>query len=445
MELPNELRYSMPRDVNVNRISQHVKLPCGLASPLGETHLFSCDGRLIILSRNKPNEEFRPLDIPAQRLPKLLHEEWQDILVVRGAGNQKWRIPLPNCDVGPVSFLLNEVKADGERISTADAEGHSLDQPPDDAASGESPNPASLPAVDLSDPESLRAGIRDAVAIGQFGQAETWMRALTELSQLYTPECEDLGRVIDALRRQQPAEAFLRAELSDLGLMGAKDGVLSQVSLAFEKAEEPIWAAAALLGQVAPSDEPRLARLFRAVERDARREEHHDWLLSEFEQKRSAHVSERILATRTDPLWRELRARLAGRRGGHGLALRELKILSERFPGTVTIETARLRTLWESGQRAGFERLLQRCITDFSDSPRNLIRIGRLVEDLGAPPLWAAELFAFLLKQLPDDRPLTRWLNGFDMKSGGSNGGLVWVGGAAAAVALGAGALLLLT
>lgn len=435
MDLPNELKYSLPREVNVNRITQHAKLPCGLASPLGETHLFACEGRLLVLSRNKPNEEFAFFETKAEDPARLIHEEWQDILILKSAKGDKVRIPIPNKQVGPVSFLINEAKqpAAPESVDTPAAE---LPPQPQSAA-------AEI-TVDPTDAESLQSGVRAALRAGDYIRADSFLETLRQLSLKYAPEADDVAKVADALKAGALEEAFLRTELSDFGLMGAKDAALIQVARAFEQRGEQVWAAAAHLACMEEQDETGLARTFRALGKDHQREEHHDWLLSEFEQKRSALISDRIVKTRTESLWRELRARLAGRRGGQALALRELKTLSDRFPGTVTVETARLRYLWESGQRSVFERLLERSCGDFSDSPKDLVRLLRVAEDLGAPASLGAEGYSRLVELLPQDGPINKWVNGVDLTAASGGGTLIWIGAAAAAAAVLVGAFMAL-
>jgi len=434
MELPNELRYSLPPDVNVNRITEHVKLPSGLASPLGETHLLAGDGRLLVLSRNKAHDEFSFFDTHREAPAKLLHEEWQDILSLRGAKGDKVRIPIPNDQVGPVAFLIKEAM-----------NGHTGD--PSVATDGLEAPPQSLvvlPDVDTTDAQSLMGGIVAASQAAEWGKVEAWADAIKQLSVKYSPEADDLVQVVAALREQRICEAFLRVELSDLGFFGAKDALLQGVALAFERANEPVWAAAAHMVCAEFPDASALQRNFRNLGKDAGREEDRDWLLAEFEQLRSNLISEQIVKTRTHPLWRELRARLAGRRGGQPMALRELKVLSDRFPGTVTVECARLRYLWESNQRPIFERLLEKCRSDFDEAPVSLVRICRLVEALGAPPAMATEMFSSLVHRFPQDREIARWVASLDLSAGAGGSALLWLGAAAAAAAFVVGALFVL-
>lgn len=434
MELPNELRYSLPTNVNVNRITEHVKLPSGLASPLGETHLFAGDGRLLVLSRNKAHDEFAFFETHAETPAKLLHEEWQDILSLRGARGDKVRIPIPSDQVGPVAFLIKQAM-----------HGHGGDAPShSDAVEAPTRPQLVLPDVDTSDPQSLMAGIIAASQAAEWEKVEAWADALRQLSVKYAPEADDLLQVVKALGEQRYAEAFLRVELSDLGFFGAKDALLQGVALAFERANEPIWAAAAHMACAQNADAPALHRLFRNLGKDASREEDRNWLLAEFERLRSSLISDQILKTRTHHLWREFRARLAGRRGGQPMALRELKVLSDRFPGTITVECARLRHLWESNQRSVFERLLAKCGNDFAEAPISLVRICRLVESLGAPPALAAEMFSSLLYHFPEDREVARWVSSLDLSSGSGGSLLVWLGAAAATAALVVGALFVL-
>ncbi|MEM1024398.1 MAG: hypothetical protein AAGD10_11795 [Myxococcota bacterium] len=433
MELPNELRYSFPPHINVNRITEHVKLPSGLASPLGETHLFAGEGRLLVLSRNKANDEFSFFETHPESPAKLLHEEWQDILSLKGAKGDKVRIPIPNDQVGPVAFLIKEVSS----VQTGDAVipgAEAMEAPP-------GPSNVTLPEVATDDAPSLMQGIVAATQAGAWDKAEAWADALKQLSAKFSPEADDLLQVITAIRESRLTEAFLRVELSDLGFFGGKDALLQGVALAFERANEPIWAAAAHMACIEYVDEAALARLFRQLGKDAAQEEHRGWLLAEFEQVRSNLISEQIMKTRTHHLWRELRARLAGRRGGQAMALRELKVLSERFPGTVTVECARLRYLWEGGQRGVFERLLAKCGSDFAEAPMSLVRICRVVESVGAPVSSAAEMFSNLVQRFPQDREIARWVSSLDL-AGGSGGGLMlWLGAAAAAAAAVVGAL----
>ncbi|NJK31643.1 MAG: hypothetical protein HC927_04075 [Deltaproteobacteria bacterium] len=103
----------------------------------------------------------------------------------------------------------------------------------------------------------------------------------------------------------------MRAELSDFLRVSLHDALLGPIAESFMRQQEPIWAGASLLAALEKVDELRLAHVFRQLGRSATREEHNDWLLGELEQRRSELISKKIVESRSDPLWRELRARLA--------------------------------------------------------------------------------------------------------------------------------------
>jgi len=457
MELSREVRFSLPRHVNINRISYHVKLPSGLSSPMGETHLLSHHGRLVVLTRNSAGDSLQPIGMSAAHKPKLLHEEWQDVLLLRGDKDQRYRIPLSNSVVGPVAYLLEETK--GEPPETLEADDHTPGQSDEelepegeeDAERSTSDAPsftlitASEPTPDIdiipTDPESVLEAVGVYLGAGKISKASSWARTVPEMSLFHGAEADEVIGVIDALENKEPAEAFLRAELSDHLRVGIHDGALKPIADAFAQRGELVWAGAALSAALEHVDEMRLAQVFRHLGKDSQREEHQDWLLSELEHQRSDLIANKIVETRGDSTWRELRARLAGRRGGHALALRELKILVDRFPGKATIEAARLRAMWDSHQRDLFDRLLERCARDYAHDPKGLMHITRVAKDLGASPAQIGPFCEALAELAPDD-PMVRFWK--EQQSSASNANLMWLALGAGSAAVAAAVIFLL-
>lgn len=456
MELTREVRFSLPRHVNINRISYHVKLPSGLSSPMGETHLLAHHGRLVVLTRNKMTDSLAPVGLSFEHKPKLLHEEWQDVLLLRGDRDQRYRIPLPNAIVGPVAYLLEETKDEPPESLTGDNATPEHSDPTADPTAdtehdtGTPDNPgfalitASEPTPDLeiipTDPDSILHAVGGFLAAGKVSQASSWARMVPEMSLFHGAEADEVIGVIDAFERGEFAEAFLRAELSDHLRASIHDGALRPIADAFAQQGELVWAGAALFAALESVDEMRLSTVFRHLGKDSQREEHHDWLLGELEARRSDLIAHRILETRGDSTWRELRARLAGRRGGHALALRELKVLTERFPSKATIESARLRALWDSHQRDLFDRLLERCVRDFSNDPKGLMHVTRVARDLGASPAQIRPFVEQLVELAPHDVTVRTWQAELGSGHGGAHQNLVWIalgaGSAAAAAAI---------
>lgn len=449
MELTREVRFSLPRHVNINRISYHVKLSSGLDSPMGETHLLSHNGRLVVLTRNNMSDSLRPVGMSPAQAPRLLHEEWQDVLLLRGAQNQRYRIPLSNAVVGPVAFLLEDTKGappetlDGEpeASNTADPDEESDEAGDEHEVTAESALPplaTNEPTPDLeivpTDPDSVFAGVAAYLRSGRLQLASSWARTIPELSLYHAPEAEEVIRVIDALTSGEPAEAFLRAELADFIRVEIHDAAMRPAAEALAQQGELVWAGAALSAALEDIDEIRRAQVFRRLGKDAAREEHADWLLSELERQRPDYIAEKILQNRGDCSWRELRARLASRRGGHALALRELKLLSERFAGQASIEAARLRALWDSHQRPLFERLLAKCERDFYDDPRGLMHIARVAKDMGASAAQLAPFVNRLVELAPQDVVARMWQAELNMGSSGSTGMWLAVGAGGVAV-----------
>lgn len=458
MELSREVRFSLPRHVNINRISYHVKLPSGLSSPMGETHLLAHHGRLVVLTRNKMTDSLGPVAMSASHPPKLLHEEWQDILLLRGDGNQRYRIPLPNTIVGPVAYLLAETKDQPPETLTGDdappeETGEEAESTGEEVAAGEDGSapdgfplivtPEPTPDLELvpTDPDSVLDAVGGFLRAGKLQLASTWARTVPEMSMFHGAEAREVIAVIDAIERGEIAEAFLRTELSDFIRAGVHDGAVRPIADAFAKQGDLVWAGAALLAALDDVDQTRLAQVFQHLGKNAARDEHHDWLLSELDTQRTELISKKILENRSDSSWRELRARLAVRRGGHGLALRELKLLVDRFPGVAGIEAARLRALWDSHQRPVFDKLLERCSRDFADDADGLMHLTRMARDLGASSAQQAPFVRRLAELAPADPTVQTWAA--ELSAGSSGQGAMWIAIGAGSVAVAATLLLL--
>lgn len=456
-ELSREVRFSLPRHVNINRISYHVKLPSGLSSPMGETHLLSHNGRLVVLTRNKMSDSLAPVGMSDAHRPKLLHEEWQDVLLLRGDKNQRYRIPLSNAVVGPVAFLLEETKeAPPETLTGEDARPQEGGDEAEAAGAetGEEPESSAPPGFSLvvtpeptpdlqvaeEDPDSVLEAVGAYLRVGKLDMASSLARSVPETSLYHGAEAREAIAVIDAMERGENEEAFLRAELSDFLRVGIHDGAMRPIADALAKSGQLVWAGAALSAALDDVDQTRLTQVFHHLGKNAARDEHHDWLLSELEAQRTELISKKILEHRSDASWRELRARLAVRRGGHGLALRELKLLSERFPGQAGIEAARLRALWDSHQRPLFDKLLERCSRDFADDAVALMHITRLARELGASGGQIGPFVQRLVELAPNDPVVQTWASDYRASGGGA---AVWIAIGAGAAAVG-GALILL-
>jgi len=455
MELSREVRFSLPPHVNVHRVSYHVKLPSGLQSPMGETHLLAHHGRLVVLTRSKMSDALQAVGMSAEKRPRLLHEEWQDVLLLRGEDNQRYRIPLSNSVVGPVAFLLEETKdappetVDGAHATEATDSEATTGEPSPGTQDDPDPGDPSMPIFETSeptpdveivptDPDSVLDGVAEYLGAGRLSLAASWARTVPEMSLYHAPEAQEAIGVVEALAGGHPGEAFLRAELADFLRVGIHDGALRPAADAFAQRGEMVWAAAALSAALGSVDEVRVSQAFRQLGKDAARDEHHDWLLSELDRQRADLFSQRILETRTTPVWRELRARQASRRGGHALALRELKLLSDRFGGLASIEAARLRALWDSHQRPLFDRLVERCTKDFADDPPGLMHVTRVAAMLGASSAQLRPMVARLVELAPADPVLRTWQADLGQASGSHPG--IWVavgaGGALLAAAL---------
>ena len=458
MELSREVRFSLPRHVNINRIGYHVKLPSGLSSPMGETHLLSHHGRLVVLTRNKMTDSLAPVGMSASHPPRLLHEEWQDILLLRGDANQRYRIPLPNASVGPVAYLLEETKGQPPETltgddATDDATGDDVETTEDgEPADGDGSAPDGFPLIvapeptpDLelvpTDPDSVLDAVGVFLRAGKVQLASTWARTVPEMSMYHGAEAREAIGVIDALERGEVAEAFLRTELSDFLRAGIHDGAVRPIADAFAQRGELVWAGAALMAALDDVDDARLAQVFQHLGKNAAREEHHDWLLSELDSHRTELISKKILENRSDASWRELRARLAVRRGGHGLALRELKLLAERFPGQAGIEAARLRALWDSHQRPLFDKLLERLSRDFADDLPGLMHLTRMARELGGSSAQLSPFVRRLAELAPADPVVGTWAA--ELGSGAGGQSVLWIALGAGSVAVAATLLLL--
>lgn len=436
MELSKEVRYSLPADVNPHRITQHVKLLSGLNSPIGESHLVLVEGELIVLSKGKAAEEFQVIRVPDDAEPELLQED--DVLMIPAA-NGTHRLAIPSTELGPVAFLLQLLQS--ERAQFRELQGSQAASGPDAAAlAPTAPDEPLDPSV--VDPDELKTHFRVAIRQRQWNRARGICERLGDTSVVFAPDAEDAQGVLDAIRKGELTEAFLRTDLGDTGLLQAKDELLMAISDLLAATDRPVWAAACRLACVDSGDESTLAGLFRTLGKDLSREEHVDEVLDQFEQARSAEIAQRILQNRTQPLWRELRARLAGRRGGHAMALRELKLLNERFPGVVTIDTAYLRALKESNDANRCQQLLIRCADEYRD-PKDTVRILSAAHQLGIPLYAVTSAVRRLHVACRQDVLLMNWLGTLQLEKP-SGSGLLWMGLGAAAAAAGLGVYLVL-
>ena len=432
MELSKDLKYSLPADVNPNRVSQHVKLRGGLESPMGESHLVLADGQLVLLTRNRPTHEYTVYRATASEHPFL--RDADDVLIVpQPEGSLK--LPIPSAEVGPVAFLLQRLQAEATFPPTAEEEPEHV------------PSPRNLPPLEpdqpldsaITHPEELRVQLALAIQRRQWLRASGICDRLAETSLLYAPEAQDAKAIIVALKEGDLLEAFLRTDFSDTALFDAKDALLVAVSDAFAAREQAVWAVASRLASVEGQDETILAGLFRALGKDFSREEHVDEVIDQFERERSTEIGKRIMEHRTKPMWRELRARVACRRGGHAMAMRELRLLAERFPGVVTIDTAFLRSLHEAPHPDRCQQLLIRCADEYED-PKDTVRILRCCESAGIPMYAVASAARRLQVAHRGDTLLMNWIAELPLRKPKNWAGVAAVAGALAAVACAAAA-----
>lgn len=403
MELSKDLRYSLPPDVNPYRISQHVKIRSGIDSPVGESHLLLAEGELLVLTRTKSTAEFEVIRVPTTASPHM--QEDDDVLLLPQETGTV-RLPIPSAQLGPVAFILQRLQAERPRSPDESYEPPTGDAGPRRLGPLEPDEPLS---ADVTHPGALQTHLIQALRNRQWSRASGIIHRLAESSLLFSAEAEDLLEVLRAIRDHELDEAFFRADLADTPMFSAKDAVLAGISDLLAAASNPVWAIAARLASVDEQDESTLAALFRVLGKDFNREEHVDEVMDAFERERSVTIGKRIVEQRTKPLWRELRARLAGRRGGHAMALRELRLLAERFPGEVTIDAAYLRWLHEAKQSDRCQQRLIRCMDEY-ENPSERIRILQVAASAGIPLHAVASRVRQLQQAGRQDMLLQQWI-----------------------------------